>query len=116
MGHRRQRAGDGVSATPATTSGSGVAFTRNPANGTKEFYGEFLINAQGEDVVAGVRTPEPVAQLAKELPDAFKELDNIRATLEKHFKDVQDFEFTIQDRQGLSCSRRATASAPPPPR
>jgi len=79
------------------TSGSGVAFTRNPANGTKEFYGEFLINAQGEDVVAGVRTPEPVAQLAKELPDAFKELDNIRGTLEKHFKDVQDFEFTIQD-------------------
>ncbi len=83
------------------TSGSGVAFTRNPANGTKEFYGEFLINAQGEDVVAGVRTPEPVAQLAKELPDAFKELDNIRATLEKHFKDVQDFEFTIQDRKVL---------------
>jgi len=78
-------------------SGSGVAFTRNPANGTKEFYGEFLINAQGEDVVAGVRTPEPVAQLAKEMPAAYKELDNIRATLEKHFTDVQDFEFTIQD-------------------
>jgi len=78
-------------------SGSGVAFTRNPANGTKEFYGEFLINAQGEDVVAGVRTPEPVAQLAKEMPAAYKELDNIRATLEKHFQDVQDFEFTIQD-------------------
>ena len=79
------------------TSGSGVAFTRNPANGAKEFYGEFLINAQGEDVVAGVRTPEPVAQLAKEMPAAYEELDNIRATLEKHFKDVQDFEFTIQD-------------------
>ena len=79
------------------TSGSGVAFTRNPANGVKEFYGEFLINAQGEDVVAGVRTPEPVAQLAKEMPAAYKELDNIRETLEKHFKDVQDFEFTIQD-------------------
>jgi len=79
------------------TSGSGVAFTRNPANGEKEFYGEFLINAQGEDVVAGVRTPEPVAQLAKEMPAAYKELNNIRATLEKHFKDVQDFEFTIQD-------------------
>jgi pyruvate,orthophosphate dikinase len=78
-------------------SGSGVAFTRNPANGTKEFYGEFLINAQGEDVVAGVRTPEPVAQLEKEMPAAYKELDNIRATLEKHFTDVQDFEFTIQD-------------------
>ncbi len=79
------------------TSGSGVAFTRNPANGVKEFYGEFLINAQGEDVVAGVRTPEPVAQLAHEMPAAYKELDKIRATLEKHFKDVQDFEFTIQD-------------------
>ncbi len=79
------------------TSGSGVAFTRNPANGVKEFYGEFLINAQGEDVVAGIRTPEPVAQLAKEMPAAYKELDNIRKTLEKHFKDVQDFEFTIQD-------------------
>jgi pyruvate,orthophosphate dikinase len=78
-------------------SGSGVAFTRNPANGVKEFYGEFLINAQGEDVVAGVRTPEPVAQLINHMPDAFKELDNIRNTLEKHFKDVQDFEFTIQD-------------------
>ena len=78
-------------------SGSGVAFTRNPANGVKEFYGEFLINAQGEDVVAGVRTPEPVAQLAEEMPAAYKELDNIRTTLEKHFKDVQDFEFTIQD-------------------
>jgi pyruvate,orthophosphate dikinase len=79
------------------TSGSGVAFTRNPANGVKEFYGEFLINAQGEDVVAGVRTPEPVAQLKNHLPEAFTELDNIRKTLETHFKDVQDFEFTIQD-------------------
>jgi pyruvate,orthophosphate dikinase len=78
-------------------SGSGVAFTRNPANGTKEFYGEFLINAQGEDVVAGVRTPEPVAQLEKHLPNAFHELERIRQTLEKHFKDVQDFEFTIED-------------------
>jgi pyruvate,orthophosphate dikinase len=78
-------------------SGSGVAFTRNPANGEKEFYGEFLINAQGEDVVAGVRTPEPVAQLINQMPKAFKELNDIRAKLEKHFKDVQDFEFTIQD-------------------
>jgi len=79
------------------TSGSGVAFTRNPANGNKEFYGEFLINAQGEDVVAGIRTPEPVAQLTNHMPAAFAELEKIRATLEKHFKDVQDFEFTIQD-------------------
>ena len=78
-------------------SGSGVAFTRNPANGTKEFYGEFLINAQGEDVVAGVRTPDPVAQLKKEMPKAYAELERIRQTLEKHFRDVQDFEFTIED-------------------
>jgi pyruvate,orthophosphate dikinase len=78
-------------------SGSGVAFTRNPANGEKEFYGEFLINAQGEDVVAGVRTPEPVAELKKQMPKAYAELERIRQTLEKHFKDVQDFEFTIED-------------------
>jgi pyruvate, orthophosphate dikinase len=78
-------------------SGSGVAFTRNPANGAKEFYGEFLINAQGEDVVAGVRTPEPVAELKKQMPAAYQELERIRQTLERHFKDVQDFEFTIED-------------------
>ncbi len=78
-------------------SGSGVAFTRDPATGEKVFYGEFLINAQGEDVVAGVRTPEPVAQLKKQLPKPFAELEKVRVTLEKHFRDVQDFEFTIQD-------------------
>ena len=78
-------------------SGSGVAFTRDPATGEKVFYGEFLINAQGEDVVAGVRTPEPVSQLKNYLPKAFHELEKIRQTLEKHFKDMQDFEFTIQD-------------------
>ncbi len=79
------------------TSGSGVAFTRNPANGTNEFYGEFLINAQGEDVVAGVRTPEPVAKLKEQMPQAFGELMKVRSILEKHFKDVQDIEFTIQE-------------------
>src|SRR5438477_4011359 len=78
-------------------SGSGVAFTRDPATGEKIFYGEFLINAQGEDVVAGVRTPEPVAELKKHLPKAYAELERIRQALEKHFKDVQDFEFTIED-------------------
>lgn len=78
-------------------SGSGVAFTRDPATGEKVFYGEFLINAQGEDVVAGVRTPEPVADLKKHLPGALVELERIRHVLESHFKDVQDFEFTIQD-------------------
>lgn len=81
------------------TSGSGVAFTRNPANGVKEFYGEFLMNAQGEDVVAGVRTPDPVLKLKDVMVSAYKDLDGIRLTLEKHFKDVQDFEFTIQDRK-----------------
>ncbi len=78
-------------------SGSGVAFTRDPATGEKVFYGEFLINAQGEDVVAGVRTPEPVAQLKTHMPKAFAELESIRKILESHFKDVQDFEFTIED-------------------
>jgi pyruvate, orthophosphate dikinase len=78
-------------------SGSGVAFTRDPATGEKVFYGEFLINAQGEDVVAGVRTPEPVAQLKNHLPHSFAELEKVRTTLESHFKDVQDFEFTIQE-------------------
>ncbi|PYI92003.1 MAG: pyruvate, phosphate dikinase [Verrucomicrobia bacterium] len=80
-----------------SNSGSGVAFTRDPATGEKVFYGEFLINAQGEDVVGGVRTPEPVADLKKHLPEALVELERIRHVLESHFKDVQDFEFTIQD-------------------
>jgi len=79
------------------TSGSGVAFTRNPANGNNEFYGEFLINAQGEDVVAGVRTPEPVLKLRDQMPKSYAELLQVRKTLEKHFKDVQDVEFTIQE-------------------
>jgi pyruvate,orthophosphate dikinase len=79
------------------TSGSGVAFTRNPANGTNEFYGEFLINAQGEDVVAGVRTPEPVLKLKDQMPKSYAELLKVRAILESHFKDVQDIEFTIQE-------------------
>src|SRR5438445_10900849 len=78
-------------------SGSGVAFTRDPATGEKVFYGEFLMNAQGEDVVAGVRTPEPVQKLAAKQPASYKELQHIRQTLEQHFKDMQDFEFTIQD-------------------
>jgi pyruvate, orthophosphate dikinase len=78
-------------------SGSGVAFTRNPANGVNEFYGEFLINAQGEDVVAGIRTPEPVLDLQKHLPQAYAQLLKVRKSLEAHFKDVQDIEFTIQD-------------------
>ncbi len=76
---------------------TGVGFTRNPATGTKEFYGEFLINAQGEDVVSGVRTPQPIRELEQVMPKAYKQLRDITTRLEKHYKDVQDFEFTIQD-------------------
>jgi pyruvate,orthophosphate dikinase len=79
------------------TSGTGVGFTRNPATGTKEFYGEFLMNAQGEDVVSGVRTPVPILELQKIMPDVYNQLREITTRLEKHYKDVQDFEFTIQD-------------------
>jgi pyruvate, orthophosphate dikinase len=79
------------------TSATGVAFTRDPATGEKVFYGEYLINAQGEDVVAGVRTPHPIVDLAKELPAAHKGLMKVRAILEEHFKDMQDLEFTVED-------------------
>ena len=78
-------------------SGSGVAFTRNPADGENKLWGEFLVNAQGEDVVAGVRTPFPVSEMEQALPAAFKELGKVRKILEKHFRDVQDVEFTIQE-------------------
>jgi pyruvate,orthophosphate dikinase len=79
------------------TSGTGVGFTRNPATGEKEFYGEFLMNAQGEDVVAGVRTPVPIKELEKVMPDVYRQLRDITNRLERHYKDVQDFEFTIQE-------------------
>ena len=79
------------------TSATGVAFTRDPANGEKSFYGEYLINAQGEDVVAGVRTPHPIAYMEKELPENYQDLEKVRTKLERHFKDMQDFEFTIED-------------------
>jgi pyruvate,orthophosphate dikinase len=81
------------------TSGTGVGFTRNPSTGAKEFYGEFLLNAQGEDVVSGVRTPVPILELEKIMPDVFKQLREITTRLENHYKDMQDFEFTIQDRK-----------------
>ena len=79
------------------TSATGVAFTRDPASGEKIFYGEYLIDAQGEDVVAGVRTPHPIADLAREMPAAHKELMKVRAMLERHFKDMQDLEFTVEE-------------------
>lgn len=78
-------------------SGTGVAFTRDPSSGENVFYGEYLFNAQGEDVVAGIRTPHPISKLKEEKPVVYKELDNIRKVLEKHFKDMQDVEFTIQE-------------------
>src|SRR6201981_4095936 len=79
------------------TSGTGVGFTRNPAIGTKEFYGEFLLNAQGEDVVSGVRTPVHILELEKIMPEVYNQLRDITTRLETHYKDMQDFEFTIQD-------------------
>jgi len=78
-------------------SGTGVAFTRDPNTGENIFYGDYLINAQGEDVVAGIRTPEPIAQLNSEMPKVYAQLMEIRQTLEKHYKDMQDIEFTVQD-------------------
>ncbi len=80
-------------------SATGVGFTRNPASGERELYGEYLFNAQGEDVVAGVRTPSPLNSLEKEMPAAYNELKQITNRLEKHYRDVQDFEFTIQERK-----------------
>ena len=87
-------------------SGTGVAFTRNPSDGTKELFGEYLLNAQGEDVVAGIRTPQPIsksditnASLQEKFPNVYSEIFNIAQTLEEHFKEVQDIEFTIQDQK-----------------
>jgi pyruvate,orthophosphate dikinase len=79
------------------TSATGVGFTRNPSTGEKEFYGEYLTNAQGEDVVAGTRTPHPIADLQKEMPQVYRQLRDITNKLEQHYRDIQDFEFTVQD-------------------
>ena len=81
------------------TSGTGVGFTRNPALGDNEMYGEFLMNAQGEDVVAGIRTPRPIGELAAVMPAAFEQLVDIRGKIESHFRDMQDFEFTIEEQR-----------------
>jgi phosphoenolpyruvate synthase/pyruvate phosphate dikinase len=78
-------------------SATGVAFTRNPSTGKKELYGEYLVNAQGEDVVAGIRTPKHISEMKKEMPEAYKELERIAALLEKHYRDMQDMEFTIEN-------------------
>lgn len=81
------------------TSGSGVLFTRNPSNGENKLYGEYLRNAQGEDVVAGTRTPEPISNLKEVMPDVYEQLESMTQKLEKHYQDMQDIEFTIQDRK-----------------
>ena len=97
------------------TSGTGVAFTRNPATGEKKLFGEFLMNAQGEDVVAGIRTPQPIAQLAEVMPECYNQFVEICDILEKHYHDMQDMEFTIEDRhlymlQTRNGKRTATAA------
>jgi pyruvate,orthophosphate dikinase len=96
-------------------SATGVGFTRNPSTGQKEFYGEYLTNAQGEDVVAGIRTPRHISNLAKEMPKVYKQLKDITTKLEKHYKDVQDFEFTIQEGKlyllQTRAGKRTTAAA-----
>jgi pyruvate,orthophosphate dikinase len=97
------------------SSGTGVAFTRNPATGEKKLFGEFLMNAQGEDVVAGIRTPEPIDRLAEIMPEAYKQFVEICNILEKHYKDMQDMEFTIEEGklymlQTRSGKRTATAA------
>jgi pyruvate, orthophosphate dikinase len=79
------------------SSGTGVGFTRNPATGENKFFGEYLLNAQGEDVVSGIRTPEPISDLQKQMPDVYHQLQTLTSKMEKHYRDVQDFEFTIQD-------------------
>ena len=78
------------------TSGTGVAFTRNPSTGEKKLYGEYLLNAQGEDVVAGIRTPQPISQLHEQMPEVYDQFVNIAKTLENHYRDMQDMEYTIE--------------------
>ena len=95
------------------TSGTGVAFTRDPGTGEKKFFGEYLMNAQGEDVVAGIRTPQPISDLKRRMPKAYAELETIYQKLEKHFRDMQDLEFTIEDqRLYLLQTRSGKRSAP----
>ncbi len=100
-------------------SGTGVAFTRDPSTGEREFFGEYLINAQGEDVVAGIRTPKPINQMEQDMPERFEELKQVYQTLENHYRDIQDFEFTIesgvlfilQTRNGKRTAQAAVKSA-----
>ena len=91
-------------------SGTGVAFTRNPATGENKLYGEFLVNAQGEDVVAGIRTPQKIAQLEQEMPEVYRQFEEIGKRLEKHYRDMQDMEFTVEKgKLYMLQTRRASA-------
>jgi len=89
-------------------SATGVAFTRDPATGENRFFGEYMINAQGEDVVAGIRTPKPIRELRKEMPDIYPQLEELRHTLENHYREVQDLEFTIENKK-LYCLQTRNA-------
>ena len=88
-------------------SATGVAFTRNPATGENRLYGEYMINAQGEDVVAGIRTPKPIRELRKDMPPVYKELEDLRHTLEDYYQEVQDFDLPLK-RINSTASRRET--------
>ena len=89
-------------------SGTGVGFTRNPGTGENMIYGEYLVNAQGEDVVAGIRTPKPIAEMEEEMPEIYRQLMELRNRLETHYHEVQDFEFTIEKGHSTAC-KPATA-------
>ncbi|HXN24045.1 MAG TPA: pyruvate, phosphate dikinase [Candidatus Dormibacteraeota bacterium] len=93
-------------------SGTGVCFTRDPSSGEKEFYGDFLLNAQGEDVVAGIRTPMPLKQMAKLMPRVYKQLERVRGILERHYRDMQDMEFTVEEGQLYMLQTRVGKRAP----
>ena len=95
-------------------SGTGVAFTRNPATGEKALFGEYLINAQGEDVVAGVRTPSPISKLQEEMPHVYEQFADIANRLEQHYRTCRTWSLPSRTANSI-CSRPATASAPPPP-
>ncbi len=114
MGNRGQRADDGVR-QQGRDLGHGRRFHKGPALGENRLYGEFLMNAQGEDVVAGIRTPQPIEKLKDVMPKAFDELFAIRNKIENHFKDMQDFEFTIEDGSS-GCSRQEPEKGTPSPR
>ncbi len=98
-------------------SGTGVAFTRDPSTGEKKLYGEYLINAQGEDVVAGIRTPAKISQMRDEMPEVYEQFEEIAQRLERHYRDMQDLEFTIE--RGtlyMLQTRIGKRTAPPPSR